>query len=232
MDRPEFVTSIRRSWEFLAKVTLEETFASSDPLPLSTEFRDMVLAGASSHLDLFSYCLSNSYYNFMLFDHSFFQFGWTTSGDLRYAFYPNPYVSHSSAVYSFRKYREMLAENRITDDEFLGLAKSLGARGDIPIFRYEYSVSQYVSLAHPTSHMHIGVHGENRWAVRRILTPLAFLMLIIKQYYPDEWALGKFMNGEIENNQFESDLIAERGNCRIIAPEYFCADEERSFYFA
>lgn len=232
MDRPEFVTSIRKSWEFLSNLTLEETFASSDPLPVSPGFRDMVLSGEASHADLFSHCLSNSYYNFMLFDHSFFQFGWAANGDLRYAFYPNPYVSHSSAVQKFRKYRKMHSENKIDDEEFFGLAQALGARGDVPIFRYEHSVVQYVTLSHPCSHMHIGVHGENRWAVRRILTPLAFCMLMVKHYYSEEWGLGESVENDRTYNRFEADLIAEKANCRIIGPDQFCEAEERSFHFA
>ena len=87
-------------------------------------------------------------------------------------------------------------------------------------------------LRHPCSHFHLGHHSENRWAINRVLTPLAFTLLVLKQYYSEEWeVLGD--NAQVEfGNIFEGELIQERTNCRAIGDDLFTANEGRSFHLA
>lgn len=229
MDRRVIVEGIGASWRFLSDCTLAESFASADPLGVDEEFRDLILGSDSTHELLYSFCLRKSHFNILLFDHSFFQYGWSSLDHVRFAYYPNPHVSGLDALNKFRRYREMLADGTIMDDDFGQLVRGMAYRGSVPIFRYENAPSQYVPFNHPCSHLHIGLHSENRWAVRRQLTPLAFTMLIIKHYYAEEWGLGVPVGSLDGANLFEQQLCEERGRCRIVSE--FSTDEERAFHF-
>lgn len=231
MERHDFVNGVRRSWAFLSAVGLAESFATPDPLIVDAGFRTLALSGNVTHAELYHYCLERSLYNILLFDHSFFQFGWDGGGSLRYAFYPNPYVSQAEALHKFRRYRQMVRNNAIDEEEFSQLVSTMHSAGGVPIFRYEYSAGQRVSLAHPASHMHIGVHSQNRWAFSRVLTPPAFTMLMVKSYFPGEWLLGEegVVNGEI--NIHERSLIDEKANCRMMGDDLFDDNERQSFSF-
>jgi hypothetical protein len=100
--------------------------------------------------------------------------------------------------------------------------------------RYENAPSQYKCLHHPCSHFHIGFHAESRWPISRVLTPESFTMLIAKLYYSLQWQkLGVDANDKVTGSSFESMLIAEKANCRIIGNELFGSNTEaRSFHFA
>lgn len=230
MDRRAVAEGIHASWRFFESCLMAESFASPDPLAVDTEFRDMIMSGDATHESLYAYCLNKSHYNLLLHDHSFFQFSWSSENNVRFAYYPNPHVSDHEALGKFRRYREMLGEGLLQDEDFGQLVRAMTYRGSIPIFRYENAPGQYKPLAHPCSHMHIGLHGENRWALRRHLTPLAFSMLIAKHYYPVEWSMG-IPEGSISGeNDFEVALVGERRNCRIV--EQFSPQEELAFHLS
>ncbi|MEN5220729.1 DUF2290 domain-containing protein [Stenotrophomonas sp. TWI602] len=229
MDRRAVVEGINASWSFFDECALAESFASPDPLGVDEEFRRMVMSADCSHESLYSYCIQRSHFNILLYDHSFFQFSWSGLDAVRFAFYPNPHVSDLAGVNKFRKYRGKLSDGVIEDEDFSQLLRGMAYRGSIPIFRYENAPSQYVPLSHPCSHLHIGVHGDNRWALRRQLTPLAFSMLMAKHYYPEEWSMGVEQGSTSGENGFETRLRQVRSECRIIAD--FSAEEELAFHF-
>lgn len=229
MDRREFSSSVQAAWAFLRSIGIAEVFANPNPLPFDEGFRNLVLRGSEEYSALYRYCLERSFYNILTFDHSFFHFGWSSPDSIRFAFYPNPYVSEEGKISTFRKYREMVSSGNISEDEFSRLAEGLASQSGVPVFRYEYAPDQRVSLAHPTSHMHIGYHSSNRWCVGRVLTPAAFAMLIAKHYFSPEWSLSveEVAAGEINPN--EQALIAERSRCRIMPEELLDSHETSSF---
>lgn len=229
MERRGVVDGINASWRFLESCGLAESFASSEPLEVDEGFKEEIMSSSSTHESLYSFCLQRSYFNILLFDHSFFQYGWMKADHVRFAYYPNPHVSDLNALNNFRRYREMLADGIITDDDFGQLVRGMKFRGSVPIFRYENAPSQYVALSHPCSHLHIGLHGDNRWALRRQLTPLAFTMLIVKHYFSDEWSLGVEPGSTDGMNKFDTVLGEERSRCRVLSE--FSSAEERTFHF-
>lgn len=231
MDRHDLAASIRSAWTFLEASGLAESFAVADPLPVDPGFRDLILSPDSGHQEIYSYALRNSFYNFLLFDHAFFQFSWKAENDFRFAYYPNPHVSKPDALYKFRKYRQMVLDEKIDEEEFANLVQKMRFDGGVPVFRYEYSENQYDELRHPCSHLHIGIHGENRWAVSRVLTPLAFVKLMVKHYYPAEWAQGVSEVGRVDVHHFEEALIDEKNRCQEVGDEHFSSAERRSFHF-
>lgn len=53
--------------------------------------------------------------------------------------------------------------------------------------RYEFSPGQYTEGVHPASHLHVGIENEIRFACRRVLNPMSFVLLVVRQVYPDVW---------------------------------------------
>ena len=226
MLRRDLISGIRRSWDVLDQLGIGLTFSVPTPLGVLDEFRDLVLDNSSAYVEIYLSGLRNSHYNFILSEYSFFQFTHSDDG-VRYAFYPNTFnASQEMAVLG-----ERLDEGELTYEDYLSSLRDASVELRVPPIRYENSPGQYRGLGHPCSHFHIGHHSENRWAVRRTLTPFAFTLIILKQYYAAEWAEGHRDVGEEPRNAFDRALIEEKLNCRIVADTHFSNIEARGFFF-
>jgi hypothetical protein len=53
--------------------------------------------------------------------------------------------------------------------------------------RYDYKATDYTEGLHPASHVHFGFANEIRIGTRRIMNPISFVLLLIRQRYPDHW---------------------------------------------
>ncbi len=229
IDRADFVTSVRRSWESVKQFELGETVRQFEPLPVIPEFRDLALGGADRYADLFAGGYRTGAYNIVLRDFSLLQFGSDRVG-LRYAFLPNPYITLAASGKTIDEAWDLVNGGASSLEEAIDEIGGLGTESGVPLIRYEVAESQWVPLRHPFAHFHIGFHSENRWPVSRILTPLAFTLFIVKMYYANEWLVGCVQR---EASRFERRLRDEReANCRIVSPEFFPDDERRSFHFA
>jgi hypothetical protein len=169
-----------------------------------------------------------SHYNFLRTDYSYFQFSWSSPERVRYAFYPNPFEGSAA---DFKRRRELVESGLITQDEYLSMLRDARLDPRVPLLRYEHAPDQYKGLHHPCSHFHIGHHADNRWALNRLLTPLAFTLLILKLYYGSVWRELGLDEADECGNSFETALIEEKTNCRPIRDALFSALEARSFFF-
>lgn len=176
-----------------------------------------------------------SHYNFLLTDYSYFQFSWSAENCVRYAYYPNPYITgrdELAGISTIKRWHELLEAELISFEEYLALLKDSKPEVRIPLIRYENAPSEYVALEHPCSHFHIGHHGENRWALSRALTPNAFTLLLCKLYYSRAW------NDRWEDrdgrrfNRFEEELSAEKQKSARLAEAQFTESELKSFHMA
>ena len=168
----------------------------------------------------------------MLKDLAFFQFSYSEDDHVRYAFYPNPFISgNAQAQTKLRGWRELEDAGMLDSEEVAALISNLTTSATIPLIRYENAPSQYKPFIHPCSHFHIGLHSENRWPSSRVLTPLAFTLWIVKQYYGSFWGLGSDALHEL-GNPFEEKLINEKAICRILGADFFNAKEGRSTHLA
>jgi hypothetical protein len=138
----------------------------------------------------------------------------------------------SQGVIDFRRRRKLVEQGAITYEDYLSLLRDADAELRVPLIRYENAPSQYKGLKHPCSHLHIGHHGDNRWPVNRVLTPLAFTLWILKQYYGSEWQTFGDNEQDEFGNIFESRLITEKMECRPVMPPHFSEAEGRSFFIA
>jgi hypothetical protein len=228
VNRQSVQSGIHRAWDVINSAGLAETFSNPAPLPVSEEFRKLVLSDAS-YITVYLAGLRLSHYNFLLADYSYFQFSVSNDDHVRYAYLPNPFAHN---IADFKRRQELVDAGMVTQEEYLGMLAD--TRGDyrIPIIRYENAPDQHKGLNHPCSHFHIGHHSENRWPIRRLLTPFAFVLLIIKQYYGDAWRETGDDESDAFGNKFENDLVRERSVCRVIGTELFTEAEERSFHFS
>jgi len=232
MNRSDVENGIYRAWDVLGQLCLAETFSTPAPLEVDDEFRRLALSDDTTYTSLYLYGLSASQYNIMLLDYSYLQFGWSGDDNVRYAYYPNPYIVRSSDIMEFQRLRKLLESGVITAEEYFHLLDGKPSGSRVPLLRYENAPAQFMPLRHPCSHFHIGHHAENRWPANRILTPLAFTLLVCKNYYSEEW----FALGDDEmidyRNTFDKLMIEERQKCRAMGEQFFTADEARSFHFA
>jgi len=229
MDKPKIQKGIFRSWEAVNDLGMGETFATPAPLGVVDEFRKLILSDDADYIAVYLTGLRLSHYNFLLTDYSYFQFSYSNIDCVRYAFYPNPFA-HNLA--DFKRWQELVEAGYLTQEEYLGMLRDARADFRVPIIRYENAPEQHKGLRHPCSHFHIGHHSDNRWAINRVLTPLAFVLLVIKQYYGSVWREAGDDETDAFGNILEASLVRERANCRLIDEALFTKAEERSFFFS
>jgi hypothetical protein len=145
--------------------------------------------------ELWKHCLRNGLYDARLRDEAFFQF--KSGPEFSYCFFEPPVHGMDFETFAFDQcgdeWRDFESELREEYDTYVA---SLPL--DLPStpLRFDYSPSLYKSPAHPAAHMHFGYSSSIRVATRRILSPEAFALFVIRQYYPACWG----------------SLLAERGS--------------------
>ena len=113
--------------------------------------------------------------------------------------YPDPPMTYSYFECPFRvlTYREFLDREvgssfsevgdlfRSEYEEFV--LSSAEPKESVTPIRYDFAPDRYCSVAHPASHLHIGCENEMRLGTTRILSPMSFTLLILRQRYPSYW---------------------------------------------
>jgi len=227
--RADVIGGVRRSYAWLKAIGLIELVRQYEPLVADAEFRELALGGAKTYVDLYIGAFRTGAYNLVLRDFSLLQFGLDASG-ARYAFLPNPYLNLAEDGRTIDEVWELVETGTASLEDAIDFVGSIDAESGIPPIRYEASESQWKMLRHPHSHFHIGFHADNRWPVRRHLTPFAFTLMIAKLYYGPVWLSGCSAR---DFSPHEALLRTERlDNCRLVSPEYFPEQEELSFHFS
>lgn len=234
MQKSDVHRGIKTAWQYIVECDLGETVSDPYPLAVDGEFRNLILRENANYVTIFSTGLRLSHYNFLLTDYSYFQFSWSAKDNVRYAYYPNPFLTgrESLSAALLKELNQELADEIITLDEYQNALAEEKPEVRVPLIRYENAPDQYVSFQHPCSHFHIGHHAENRWPVNRLLTPQAFTLLILKLYYADAWRrFWKEVEGGQEN-ALEARLIAARRESHLIDDALFSKIEADSFHFS
>ncbi|QVK23735.1 DUF2290 domain-containing protein [Shewanella dokdonensis] len=157
---------------------------------------------ATSYRQLYDAGLETQNFNLMLYDQSFFQFAIVSSEEnlsVRLAYYPNPYI-FIEHINEKNDALSLLDIGELTHEEYEQLISESTCYSEIPIIRYDLSTEQYCENYHPTAHFHIGFNSESRWPVRRVLSPLAFFLNIIKNYYIDIWIKAEVSKTPLKTN--------------------------------
>ena len=92
-----------------------------------------------------------SHYNFLLSDYSFFQFSWSVVDNVRYAYYPNPFIPYGEqdGISRLKRLRELLQAEMITYEEYLSILRDAKADPRAPLFRYENAPDQICEVGNP-----------------------------------------------------------------------------------
>jgi hypothetical protein len=144
---------------------------------------------------------------------------------VRYAYYPNPFVSPDETLFP-----------GAAGDDMERLMQLFGDSIEVnrrPVVRYEISRGDYRFFRHPAAHMHLGMDSEVRLPVNKLLTPLAFAFFTAKFLYARHWndrAVECFPDQALVG--LESRLVVERAACEELPAELFSAHEGRQFHFS
>lgn len=230
MDAGEFRQQIGSAYRALSeRFGLVRTVSSLHSLKVDTAFNEVALQEESTYQQIYLQALSRSYYNVLLNDYSMFQFSWSGADAWRLAYLPNPWLAGvPEAEEKVRDWEALEGLGRYDDNEVALLLSELRYHGSVPPFRFEYAPGQYKELSHPSAHMHIGRHTENRWPVSKALGPVSFVLMIVKMYYVETWASYSLYYDGVAPC-VDAELIAELERSRRIHD--FSGVEAQSFHF-
>jgi hypothetical protein len=150
-------------------------------------------------------------YDIRLEDESIFSFWRSELGnELKYSWYESSQTLPSYEDFA-RQYLSLAFQHEMADelaeewlegfgtdihDAYEEEVKIAPLREAVTPIRYEYNEDQYTPGVHPASHLHIGINNDIRMACRRLLTPLSFVLLVLRQGYPKTWKR-LLANGEV-----------------------------------
>lgn len=144
-------------------------------------------------------------YDIRLKDDSIMSF-WRSSdgGELRFWWFEAPVMIPQFDVFARKYLRDSFQSTEIEEDlyqewlpeledeiqeAFDEDAKAAPLRNCVTPLRYEYKPEDYTEGLHPASHLHVGNDNSIRLSCKRVLTPLSFVLMVLRQCYPDHWAL-------------------------------------------
>ncbi len=210
-------TSILRGAALLRKVDL---LSDVRPRP---DYKELVPAEVrhTPYPKLWEKCLQRGWYDLRLTDESFLQF--RLGGDLSFSFYETPIRGESFEEFAARQFGD---EWELVADDLRGEYETYldSVPRDWPAtpIRFDFSPLQYRSPGHPAGHIHFGYSSDVRVATRRVLSPEAFILFVIRQYYPVEWGqlIQEVGHGYISRKGRDSlELVADGHWCDTDACE-------------
>lgn len=194
--------------------------------PISGEF--IRVARVKDFFNAYLTAVNNHDYHFLLFDESFFQFeyNWnpTDNVTLRYAYYQFPY--------DFPTYKEYLMEKGLSFNEvgygykyeYEQALSEAPKKDTFVLIRYDYSEREYSSGVHSVSHFHFGHSNSIRIPSSVIITPLLFILFVLKQVYSDLW------KSLIEESNFHRIYKSTKSKCQNIRICFFDDLDKNELY--
>lgn len=168
-------------------------------------------------------------FDVLLQDDSFFQFNrYYIDGEevYRYVFMQNPKKKIS--------FDEFCAKNGIDkDNDSIDSIREIYDDDESPevmtlvqfplYLRFDADKKGYNPNLHSYAHLHVGTSGNARIPARQILTPPAFVSMVIKMIYPDNWE-------RMLNLQKGSRLYDFKKQCRKVEKAYWDIVEDRDVF--
>lgn len=65
--------------------------------------------------------------------------------------------------------------------------ETAGSRPHVTPIRYDRDFGSYRAGVHPAAHLHVGLDNDIRLALPSEMTPLSFILFVIRQKYPSNW---------------------------------------------
>jgi hypothetical protein len=232
LNDADFARSIARLWEILRVIGLDESFSNPASLKGSSEFLAVVFDPTARYEDVFLAAMRNSDYNIMLRDYAFFQFS-LGNGGWRLAYYPNPFLGASQErLHEVAELKEYVDEGVISVEDLLQSISELRSPKQAPLLRYEWAPDDYVKLAHPSSHLHVGFHSDNRWMIDRLLSPEAFGFFVLKLYYGDQWDTTLAIRRGLVDLSLDEIYSRSKLAMPLVPDTHISLDEKRQFFLS
>jgi hypothetical protein len=145
------------------------------------------------YIETWQYYIDNKLFDLRLVDGSLVQFriNRTAIQSVSYVYLESPY---NEPFVTFEEFLFDISSRNPEKDEYViayeydFYLSGLTTKKHITPLRYDYSPDLYASGQHPASHLHFGQHNQIRVGTKRILNPLSFILFILRQCYPNNWA--------------------------------------------
>ena len=224
------ITSLEEVKELLLQARLlkqENTSKSHESIVkhISEEFRAVMFE--DDYERIYRTGLQHGDYFCILTDDSYLRFNAQTVSNhikLSYQYCPNPR--------SYKTYPEFLKEMGLEEfqntdiamedyDQYVSEAK---LNSKILPIRYDYDELSHRVPDHATSHIHFGFFEHVRIPVSKMLTPQAFVILIIKIFYFRTWQLCQ------DNEKYMNIEVNHKNRCSLRESELFDKKEKIHFF--
>lgn len=200
MNQAIFIDSLKKTKKLLKELRLSkhEGIKNTFKDGVSEEFRKA--SQQKDYFKLFKTAVKNFDYDLMMYDESIFQFSFLKKKqnpipEIRFAFFQNPqlYISYSDYLKYLQK------ENLIDEDEDLEdigmlyeneynqfcIEQQLNTSNTT--IRFDVDEPRHAPLIHSVAHFHFGHVTTVRIPCDKIITPLGFVVFILKHCYYKEW---------------------------------------------
>lgn len=194
--------------------------------PISCEFTRVTKG--KDFLNVYLTALKNFDYHFLLFDESFLQLEYnrnsTDNVTLRYAYYQFPF--------DFPTYKEYLMERGLSFNKvgygykyvYEQALSEAPQKDTFVLIRYDYSEREYSPGVHSVSHFHFGHSNSIRIPSSVILTPLLFILFVLKQVYSNLW------KSLIAEPKFQRVYKSSKSQCPNIGMSFFDNLDKKELY--
>lgn len=239
MNEAILKASINECKKLLTKLDILVEYNTSRPQILtinkfSEEF--IKISQKKDYLAIYNIAMKNRDYDFLLEDDSFIQISCSLDERngvklIRYAYYENPRKIKSYEEFLIEHFPEDFLEEDFFGEEQLFLRdyeqykmEALLKASVTPI-RYDYDLENFMPIVHPISHIHIGHNNDVRIPINKILSPLKFIIFVVRNVYRKRWL------DVVENNKELKDYILTLKNkSNPLSDGYFNNEEERLLY--
>lgn len=185
MNRGSFRSQLDASWRILRTIKLDEhrNYHPNYPTNPANQFKNL------SYIDIWKECIKNQYYDMQLNNNSFIQFIASSFNPLilSYSFYECPYECLSFEDFTSQHFPDLMEQEVGLRQIYEDYLTDCDLRESITPLRYDFYPEHYQEGLHPASHIHFGHSNNIRIATKKILKPVSFLLMIIRQYYPPYW---------------------------------------------
>jgi hypothetical protein len=199
MNKAIFISSFNEVKSFLNEIDLLKQkgvkVIYSDGV--SDEFKSLSLD--SDYLKTYKTAIQNFDYDFLLKDDSFFQFSFDEALEagipsIRYAYFQNP-----NQFKSYEDFLDLLRQQNIIEEETnLEIGDTLfndyeqflieqQLNSNATSVRFDVDMKGYRPMIHSTSHVHFGHNNMIRVPCNKFITPLNFVVFVLKHIYYYEW---------------------------------------------
>jgi hypothetical protein len=233
MKEKNFIDSIAKGWEAIGVAGLENSFTQPTSLDPDAEFKRIARDSGALYEDIFLLGLKTRSYNIILSDYAFLQFSRDGDADVRFAYYPNPFLGAASdVVKELGEFRDLVTEGEFSLEDYLHMVSEVRRSQHAPLLRYENAPRQYDELKHPCSHFHFGHHGGNRWPAKKVLSPYVFCLMVLKMFYPEEWSSGGFLKKGSKRFSLDELYSCAKEECEELPVHLFSNKERKQFYLS